>query len=315
MLALLSIVAPVFLLIALGYGLGRIKLFAPEQVRGFGRFVMLVALPALVFNALSTASMTKVFRPDYLLVYALASVLAFAVGYVWFRYATGADGAVSAARALGMGASNTAFVGLPVLSQVFGAAAAGPIALNMLVENIVVLPLVMICIEAGRQGHGPLLPKLAAAGRGLLRNPLLIAIVAGGLLSVSGLGLPMPVMKAVRLLAGASAPLALVTIGASLAGVSLSGLRGAIGAIALGKLVLHPALVLAIMLVVPVGDPLFHTAIILLAAMPMVSIFPLMAEPAGDGKTCAAALLVTTAASFFTLIAVMAMLGVTMTAG
>ncbi|HZV11082.1 MAG TPA: AEC family transporter, partial [Novosphingobium sp.] len=265
MLSLIQIIAPVFLLIALGYGLGRGQVFSPDQVRGFGRLVLLVALPALIFNALANARMATVFRPDYLLVYGLASLGSFALGYGWFRRQ--ADVATSAVRALGMSCSNTAFVGLPILTQLLGAAAAGPVALNMLIENLVMMPLVLALVEAGRSRHSHPLRMAKTIAGGLVRTPMLIAIVLGGLFSVAGLALPAPAAKAVGILAGASAPLALMTIGASLAGVSLHGRRGSIAAITLGKLVVHPLLVLGVLMLVPVADPQFHMAVLLLAAM------------------------------------------------
>ena len=305
------IILPVFLLIALGFGLGRACVFTPDQIRGFGRLVLLVALPALIFNALATARMAAVFRVDYLLAYGLASLGSFGLGYVWFRRISGADAATCAVRAMGMSCSNTAFVGFPILSQVFGAAAAaGPIALNMLVENIVMLPLMLTILEASRSRHSHLGRTVATIGKGLVRTPMLIAIVLGGLFSLAGLALPAPAAKAVSLLAGASAPLALMTIGASLAGVSLHGRRAGIAVITLGKLVVHPLLVLLALQVVPIADPLFRTAIVLLAAMPMVSIFPIMAQRSGDVETCSAALLVATVVSFATLIVVMLALGI-----
>jgi len=190
MLSLIQIIAPVFLLIALGYGLGRGQVFSPDQVRGFGRLVLLVALPALIFNALANARMATVFRPDYLLVYGLASLGSFALGYGWFRRQ--ADVATSAVRALGMSCSNTAFVGLPILTQLLGAAAAGPVALNMLIENLVMMPLVLALVEAGRSRHSHPLRMAKTIAGGLVRTPMLIAIVLGGLFSVAGLALPAP---------------------------------------------------------------------------------------------------------------------------
>jgi predicted permease len=310
MLSLLTIILPVFLLIALGFGLGRASIFTPDQVRGFGRLVLLVALPALIFNALATARMAAVFRLDYLLDYGLASLGSFGLGYAWFRRVSGADAATCAVRAVGMSCSNTAFVGFPILTQLFGAAAAGPIALNMLVENIVMLPLALTIFEASRSRHSHLGRTVATIGKGLVRTPMLLAIVLGGLVSLAGLALPAPVAKAVGLLAGASAPLALMTIGASLAGVSLHGRRAGIAVITLGKLVVHPLLVLLALMVIPIADPLFRTAIVLLAAMPMVSIFPILAQRSGDVETCSAALLVATVVSFATLLIVMLALGI-----
>ena len=270
--------------------------------------MLLVALPALLFKSLSAAPMAQVFRPDYLLVYGLASLISFAIGFALFRRHE--DMATSAVRAIGMSCSNTAFVGFPILSQIYGAAAAGPIVLNMLIENFIMLPLALTMLEASGKEKGAIGHTLATVGKGLVRTPMIVAIALGCLFSLAGWTIPSAGTKAIGLLANASPPMALVTIGASLAGVSLHGRRGAIAIITLGKLALHPALVLGLLLLVPVADPMFRSCVILLSAMPMVSIFPILAQRSDDAETCSAALLVATVASFFTLMAVMMAMGI-----
>lgn len=311
-LSLAGIIAPVFVLIALGYGLGRAAVFTPDQVRGFGRLVLLVALPAILFGTLSRAHIANVFRLDYLLVYGVASLATYALGLAWFRAGSGADLPTSAVRALGMSNSNSAFIGFPVGTMVFGAAAAGPLALNMLIENLVLFPLTLLLIEAGQSGERHPGRVAATVAKGLLRSIMLVSIVLGALFSLSGLVMPEVISRTLGMAAGASAPLALITIGASLAGVSLQGRRSAIGAITVAKLLIHPLLVVAMLALVPIADPVFRSAAILFAALPMLSVFPVMAQRTHDAETCSATLLVATFVSFVTLIVTMGLLGVHM---
>lgn len=307
---LIGVIAPVFLIILLGYGLARLGQFAPATIASNGRFVLNVLTPAVVFHALSTARLGAIARPDYLAVYALASLLAFAAGFAWFRRGTGSETGVAAVRALGMSGSNTAFIGLPILTQLYGARAAGPIALNMLFESFVLLPLLLALIDAdGRDGR-KWTAVLAGLGRSLARSSLLWAIVLGSLCAGLGWRLPSPLARTVDLLAGASAALALVTIGAGLAGIVLAGRRAAIAVMVAGKLVLHPLLVLGLLIVVPIADPMFRTSAILLAGLPMFSIFPVFGQRAGDGEACSAAMLMAVVLCPLTLLATMLMLGV-----
>jgi len=309
-LPLVGVIAPIFLMIGLGFGLGRAQVFSPDQVRGLARFVLLVSLPALLLGALARSHMTQVFRLDYIAVYGLASLLSFALGFGWFRWAGNETLARSTVRAMGMGNSNSAFIALPVGTLLFGPAAAGPITLNLLIENLVIFPLVLILIEIGQSGERHPGRVALTVAKGLVRTPMLIAIVLGALLSLSGTVLPQFADRTLLTLGAVSAPLALVTIGAGLAGVSLHGRRGAIAAITVGKLVVHPLLVVLVLVFVPIADPLFRTAAILFAAMPMLSIFPVIAQRSDDVETCSAALLVTTVTSFATLLVTMALLGV-----
>ena len=69
--------------------------------------------------------------------------------------------------------------------------------------------------------------------------------------------------------------------------------------IALGKLVLHPLAMWAVLLWVPIQDPALHAAALLTGAMPMLGIYTILNQRHGHGTVSAAALLVTTVLSFF----------------
>lgn len=72
MLAVLSITAPIFILIGLGFVSVRGGLVNREQLRGMGTFVITFALPALVFNALAKRPLSEVLNVPYMGAYAWA---------------------------------------------------------------------------------------------------------------------------------------------------------------------------------------------------------------------------------------------------
>ncbi|MEO0030079.1 MAG: hypothetical protein RJB45_2120, partial [Pseudomonadota bacterium] len=51
MFEILAITIPIYVAIALGYGLTRWGIFPKSDMRAFGTFVVKVAMPALLFNA------------------------------------------------------------------------------------------------------------------------------------------------------------------------------------------------------------------------------------------------------------------------
>jgi malonate transporter len=79
--------------------------------------------------------------------------------------------------------------------------------------------------------------------------------------------------------------------------------------IAVGKLVLHPLAVGLMLMVVGPIDPSLKISAVLLAGMPMLGIYPLLAQRHGQEGFCAAALLVTTIASFFTISLILWVMG------
>ena len=76
MLAILGITSPIFMIVLIGYGLTHRGLFSKADIRAFGKFVVALALPALVFKALSESRLSDIFNVGYLLAYATGSLLA-----------------------------------------------------------------------------------------------------------------------------------------------------------------------------------------------------------------------------------------------
>jgi hypothetical protein len=180
------------------------------------------------------------------------------------------------------------------------------LALNTLVENLLVIPLLLALAERSRGEAGHWTVVVGQSLKRLAVNPIIIALVAGLLVSLMRWQLPEPVLRAVNLFAVSSAGLSLFVIGGTLVGLPLGGMGQQIMPIVLGKLVLHPLAVFAAVMALPlVGfpalEPSLRLAAVLLAAMPMMSIYPILAQSYGKENLGAAALLATTVVSFFSL--------------
>jgi malonate transporter len=309
MLNVLGIVAPIFIAIAIGYVLAKSEILPKESIRGLGIFVLYVALPALIIKALVRGPLTELIDLRYLAAYGAGSVVVFGLGFALARFGQRRDLQSSALAALGMAASNSGFIGYPLAALVIGPPAILGLALCMLVENLLIIPAALAMAEAGTQARASLGTTLKASAAGLIKNPIMMAIVAGTLLSIFGIGLPAPLLKTVDLFATASAPVALFAIGASLVGLQIRGLGGDAGQIVVGKLLVHPFLVyLGFKLVGPV-DPALKATGIIMASMPMVSIYPLLGQKYGLGEICAAALMMSTIFSVLTITLIIWLVG------
>lgn len=300
MLTILLVSAPVYLIIALGWAAVRGGLFEQRDMRVLGRFVVNFSLPALLFRALSGRPLAEVIHGRWLAVYAGASLLLLLGGLWWLRRFRGQTLQQAAVQALGMASSNSGYVGYPIASQLLGPPAAIGLALAMLVENLLVIPLALALAERGERGTRSF-RGFAVVLRGMLRNPMILGIVAGIAVAAAGWTPPAVVSRTVDIVAAASTPTALFVIGGTLVGLGLGGLRTQIGAIAGAKLLLHPALVLAGLWLVPDIEPPLRSAAVLYAAAPMLSIYPVLAQRFGLDRLCAAALLAATVASFVTI--------------
>lgn len=310
MLEILAITVPVFILIGLGYVAVRTAVLDEAGMRALGRFVIVFALPAMLFQALAQRRFDEIMNSGYLAAYALGSLTAFSAGLVLARSLRGRDAQASVMVGMGCSMSNSAFIGLPVALQVIGPIATVAMALTMLVENLLMLPLVLALADSSGPRQGRFLASLGSTLLGLARNPLLLAIVAGFGFSITGSRLPAPLFKAVDMLALASAPVALFVIGGTLAGARVRGMFGDVAVITVGKLLLHPAAVLVAVLLIPGIAPELQAGAVLFACMPMLSIYPIFGQKYGLETMCSAAVVVATVASFVSISVVIGLLGV-----
>lgn len=306
MLDILAITGPIYVTIGLGFVTTRLGLFTRADLQVLGKFVVNVSLPALLFNALAQRSLGEVMNGSYLLAYAAGSLAVLSLGRWWARRVMRKNATASAYVGMGISCSNSGFVGYPIAMLTLGPVAGVALALNMLVENLLMLPLAMALAERGEGTAGKWHRVLADSLVKLLRNPMIIALIAGFGFAMGGLHLPEPVARTVNLFAMTSGAMSLFVIGGTLVGLRVKGLRREVAQIAFGKLLLHPLGVLCALLVlpllgVPAIDPALRTAAVLMAAMPMMSIFPILAQRHGHDAFAAAALLGTTVASFFTI--------------
>ncbi len=305
MFDVLAITSPIYIIIALGFSMTRIGVFSKTDMRIFGKFLLNLALPALLFRALSQRQIGEVLNLSYLLAYLSASLMVIGSGYFWCRRYSGLNPAASAIYAMGMACPNSAFVGYPILLLTLAPVAGVSLALNLMVENLLVLPLLLFMAEGNRGGVGRWHVVRTSLVR-LTTNPLIISLLAGLSLSLLGWKLPESLLRTVDLLASTCSAIALFVVGGTLVGLSVRGLGPRIAPIVIGKLLVHPlAVVLAITVLSALGmgeiEPSLRMAVVLTAAMPMMGIYPTLAQAYGQEDSSAVALLVTTVTSFFTI--------------
>ncbi len=128
----------------------------------------------------------------------------------------------------------------------------------------------------------------------------------GLIVSLAGWRLPDVASRTLTLFASASGAVSLFVVGGVLREASLRGMAGKVAPLAVGKLLIHPmavfgAVILATRLGLPVLDPKLTIAAVVMAAMPMPGVYTIIAQRYGQEERSAAAMLLATAASFFTI--------------
>lgn len=303
---ILTITGPIYLLIAIGYLTTRASLFAKADMRVLGKFVLNLALPALIFNAMAQRPLGDILNLGYLLAYLVGTLTVMALGLLWCRRSAVAKGPAGVIAVMGMSCSNSSFVGYPIVLLALPAAAGIAFALTLLVENVIVIPLLLALAERGTTHAESWASQVRQSLVRLARNPLIMGLSAGLLVSLFRLELPVPLAKTISMLAMASGALSLFVIGGALVGLQFRGMVQQVAPVAFGKLLIHPlAVFLAFAALPALGlppvEPALRVAAILLAAMPMMGIYPILAQAYEKEGFASAALLLTTLLSFVTL--------------
>lgn len=267
---------PVFLLIALGAGLARLRWFDAPFWRGLERFVYFLLFPALLFRALATSALALGDASRLIVVGILftgAGMLLSALARPLLRLPR-----ATFAACFQCGFRFNTYVALAVVSRLSGAK--GVAATSLLVGVLVpIVNVAAVAMLAESRGRGM---WLAVA-----RNPLVIACAAGLAWNATGAALPAIPATVLELLSAAALPLGLIAAGAGLAFVrGTLPLRGIIwwNAVKLGAL---PAIALALATLFA-ASPLERQVAVLVAAVPTApSAYVLAMQMGGAGAPVA----------------------------
>jgi hypothetical protein len=300
---LLDVVLPVFLIIGFGYAAARAKLMSDGAVDGLMLFSQNFAIPCLLFRSISQLDLNASFDPGMLLSFYIGAFIAFAVGF--FGAHRGFGRPLDESVAIGFAAmfSNTLLLGLPITERAYG-----PDALS---GNYAIIamhsPLFYgfgIALMEWVRSRGQGLSGLALGAqmtRAILSQPLVLAIILGVTVNLSGLPLPVAVGAAADMIARASLPTALFGLGGVLLRYRPDGDKALIALVVAIALILHPMVTYGLSKFVFAVDTASMRSAVVTSAMPPGVNAYLFAHLYGTGRRVAAsAVLIATAVSILT---------------
>jgi len=243
MLATLEILLPVFGLIFAGFACRRRGVLGPNSASELNRFVVWLALPALLFDTMARATWEQLYQPAFVVTFSVACAGIFALILV-MRLLNGRHLADASVDAIAASYPNTGYIGFPLGMIAFGQASLTPTTIATILVACVLFAGAIVLIEVGLQTERtPHKLGLKVLGS-LARNPLIVSPIAGALFASLHVPLPPSAETFLKLLSGAASPCALVSLGLFLAEKrpSESGTRGIAWLLTLVKLIVQPAL-------------------------------------------------------------------------
>ncbi len=243
MSALLDVILPVFLLIGLGYLAARFGAISAQGIDGIMTYAQGFALPILLFKSIAAIDLSAAYSAGLMLSFYIGAFAAFGFCFATARilFARPAPDAV----AIGFAGyfSNSLLLGIPITQNAYGAdALAGNFAIISihapLLYSFGILAMVLAQAKSG-QSAAELAQQTVTT---LLRQPLVIGIICGFAVNLSGLTLPQFAATGVEFMARSGIPAALFGLGGVLLRYRPEGDADLIAAVTFASLIAHPSL-------------------------------------------------------------------------
>lgn len=299
--AVTDTVIPIFGLILLGWFCRRKGLLAATATDALNRFVIYLALPALLYVAMARADIEALSEIGFVISYGAGTLFTMGL-YIWLSRRHSLAGLARTINSMSSAYANAGFMGIPLILMVLGPDALAPAVIGAVMTVGFQFGLTIIVIEWQRAEGKNLLPTLGKVGVSLLKNPILVAPILGMLSAYVGALPPQALMGLLDLLAAAATPCALLTIGLFLAQSQTQSTNPAVLQIVVLKLLVHPMAVGVLVFFVFKLDPLWAWSAILAAATPVgTGPFMLASLYREDAAISARAIFLSTLGSVLTL--------------
>ena len=243
MLTLLDVILPVFLVVGFGYIAVWQKLMSDVAVSALMGFAQKIAIPFLLFRAISQIDLSIGLSPSLLGSFYSGATICFLLGILGARFVFKRDWEDSIVIGFVCLFSNSVLLGLPITERAYGP--------DNLVGNYAIIAFhapfcyalgitVMEIVQARGTGFTLLVPKVL---RAMFKNALILGILAGFAVNLSGVTLPTAATDAADLMARAGLPVALFGLGGVLYQYRPEGDFRIIAMVCCISLLVHPTLV------------------------------------------------------------------------
>ncbi len=300
MFGLVEVILPVFMVVGFGYVAVWRGLVTDITIDALMGFAQKIAIPFLLFRAISTLDLGDGFQPVLLVSFYTGAILCFAAGVLGSRFLFQRDWEDSVAIGFACLFSNSVLLGLPISERAFGP--------ENLSANYAIIAFhapfcygvgitAMEIIKAKGAGVRVLATKVASA---MFKNALILGILAGVAVNISNVSLPLPVTDAIDLIVRTALPTALFGLGGVLYRYRPEGDFRIIAMVCGISLILHPIIVYSLGSVAGLSKPAFRSMVLTSAMAPGINAY-LFADMYGRARRVAASsVLLSTAVCVFT---------------
>ena len=289
-------IVPLFLIIAVGYTVKRLGWIGPEEVRRFNKVTFYTFMPVMLFYNIYTSDFSQAVRLPYALFVVGAALgmvaVSFAVTLLAEKMPERRGVMIQAAFR-----SNFVLLGLPIAAELLPDSNLGVTALMVAIVVPIYNMMSVVVLEYFRGGK----PRAGEVLLAVVKNPLILGSVAGLLVQALHITLPEVLVSFAGKMNSAATPLILLLLGASFETREIARYKKELLVCVGLRLVVFPGAILTLSMLMGLRDIEFVTLLAMTAAPTAVNSFNMAQQLGGDSQLAGSAVVVSTAASFFTL--------------
>ena len=289
-------IVPLFLIIAVGYTVKRLGWIGPEEVRRFNKVTFYTFMPVMLFYNIYTSDFSQAVRLPYALFVVGAALgmvaVSFAVTLLAEKMPERRGVMIQAAFR-----SNFVLLGLPIAAELLPEGNLGVTALMVAIVVPIYNMMSVVVLEYFRGGK----PRAGEVLLAVVKNPLILGSVAGLLVRALHITLPEVLVSFAGKMNSAATPLILLLLGAFFETREIARYKKELLVCVGLRLVVFPGAILTLAAARGLRDIEFVTVLAMTAAPTAVNSFNMAQQLGGDSQLAGSAVVVSTAASFFTL--------------
>lgn len=289
---------PVFLVMVVGYFLRRIGMLNEAFCAVANKYVFKVALPLLLFKDIAETDL----RTDFNLTFVLYCMIVTTVMFLgiwaltaWLMPDKSLVGAFSQAAAR----SSAAVLGIAFVENIYGNAGLTPMMIVAAVPLFNIYSVVILTFSAQHREKGKGAIRIACVN--VLKNPIILGILAGLPFSLLGISISTIPLKTITSISNTATPIALLVVGAGFEGKkALSKIKPTVLA-SLIKLVILPMIFLPIAVACGFAGAEMIAILIMVGSPTTVSCYIMAKNMDNDGELTSSIIVLTTLLSSVTL--------------
>jgi malonate transporter len=309
MMDVLNLALPYFGLIFIGFACGRLKGLPEAGLSWMNFFLLYVSLPALFFRIMAKTPFEELNNLPFVIATTTATASAFLLSGLAGRIIGKLTVREAAMAALSGGYGNIGYMGPGLALAVLGTRAAVPTALIFCFDSIFLFSITPLAMALTAAEQRPLLPTIGIVIKHIVLHPLIVAAYLGALAAALHVQMPVAIDGMLAFLQNSAAPVALFTLGVTVALRPFGRVPWELPAVIGIKLVLHPLIVFGLMLVAGPFPPVWAATAVLLASLPpALNVFIIARQYDTWIEPASVAVLVGTFVSVVTLTSVMYLL-------